>query len=94
MDYYNTVSEASDTVKQLSVLLDSAEGLLASPNWEQPMPGIFKLTNGVASEGKGVITHAFLLGLGLILCFFLAMLFLIRYGAKQFGGLRKERGSA
>jgi hypothetical protein len=90
MDYYNTVSVASDTVKQVSVLLDSAERLLGSPNWEQPMPGMFTLANGVASEGKGVITHTFLLGIALMLIFFLGMFILIRYAARQFAGLRKE----
>ena len=90
MDYYNTVSVASDTVKQVSVLLDSAERLLGSPNWEQPMPGMFTLANGIASEGKGVITHAFLLGIALMLIFFLGMFILIRYAARQFAGLRKE----
>jgi len=90
MDYYNTVSAASDTVKQVNVLLDSAEGLLGSPNWEQPMPGMFKLANGLASEGKKLITHVFFLGIGLMLLFFLGMFILIRYGARQFAGLRKE----
>jgi hypothetical protein len=90
MDYYNTVSVASDTVRQVSVLLDSAERLLGSPNWEQPMPGMFTLANGVASEGKGVITHTFLLGIALMLIFFLGMFILIRYAARQFAGLRKE----
>jgi len=94
MDYYNTVSAASDTVKQVNVLLGSAERLLGSPSWEQPMPGMFKLANGLASQGKGVITHVFLLGIGLMLLFFLGMFILIRYGARQFAGLRKEGGSA
>jgi hypothetical protein len=90
MDYYNTVAAASDTVKQVDLLLGSVDELMSSPNWDQRMPGMVKLANGVASEGKGVMTYAFLLGIGLMLLFFLGMFILIRYASRQFAGLRKE----
>jgi signal transduction histidine kinase len=94
MDYQNTVLAASDAVRQANSLLDSVDNLLASPNWEQKMPVMLKLTDGVASESKGVITHAFVLGFALIIIFSVAMLVLIRYAARQFAGLRKEQGTA
>jgi hypothetical protein len=90
MDYYNTVAAASDTVKQVDLLLGSVDELMSSPNWDQRMPGMVKLANGLASEGKGVMTYAFLLGIGLMLLFFLGMFILIRYASRQFAGLRKE----
>lgn len=94
MNYYNTVSAASDTVKQANSLVYSVDNLLASPNWEKQIPMVLELTDGLASEGKGVITYAFVLGIALIIIFSLAMLFLIRYAARQFAGLRKEQGTA
>jgi len=94
MDYYNTVLAASDAVKQASSLLDSVDELLASPNWEQWMPVVLKLANRVESEGEEFINHAFLLGIALMLIFFLGMFILIRYAARQFAGLRKEQGAA
>jgi hypothetical protein len=94
MDYYNTVVVASDTVKQANSLVDSVDSLLASPNWGQQMPVVLKLTDGVASESKGVITHVFLLGIALMLIFFLGMFILIRYASRQFIGLRREQGTA
>jgi hypothetical protein len=90
MDYYNTVSAASDTVKQVNSALDSVDELLASPNWDERMPVVLKLTDAVGSEGEEFMTHVFLLGLGLMLIFFLGMFILIRYASRQFAGLRKE----
>jgi len=94
MDYYNTVSAASGTVKQVNSLLDSVDELLASPNWDQRMPVVLKLVDGVESEGEELVTHAFLLGIALMLIFFLGMFFLIRYASRQFIGLRREQGTA
>lgn len=94
MNYYNTVLLASDAVKQANSLLDSVEELLASPKWEQQMPVVLKLADAVESEGEELVTHAFVLGIALIIIFSLAMLVLIRYAARQFAGLRKERGTA
>jgi hypothetical protein len=93
MDYHNTVVVASDTVKQANLLLDSVDELLASTNWEKRMPVVLKLADGVESEGEELITHAFLLGLALMLIFFLGMFILIRYASRQFIGLRKEQGT-
>ncbi len=94
MDYYNTVSAAADTVIKLQSLLDSADELLASPNWDQRMPVVLNLADGVESEGEKLVTYAFLLGLALMLIFFLGMFILIRYASRQFIGLRKEQGTA
>jgi hypothetical protein len=94
MDYYNTVLAASDAVKQASSLLDSVDELLASPNWEQRMPVVLKITDRVESEGEEFINHAFLLAIALMLIFFLGMFILIRYASRQFAGLRKEQGAA
>ncbi len=94
MDYYNTVLEASSAVKQANSLLASMDELLASPNWEKRMPVALKLADGVESEGEELLTHAFLLGLALLLFFFLGMFVLIRYASRQFIGLRKEQGIA
>jgi hypothetical protein len=94
MDYYNTVSAASGTVKQVNSLLDSVDELLASPNWDQRMPVVLKLVDGVESEGEELITHGFLLGIALMLIFFLGVFILIRYAARQFIGLRREQGTA
>ena len=90
MDYYNTVSAASDTVNQVNSALDSVDELLASPNWEQKMPVVLKLTDAVESQGEEFMTHVFLLGLGLMLIFFLGMFLLIRYATRRYAGLRKE----
>jgi len=93
MDYYNTALLVSDSVKQANSLLASMEELLASPNWEKRMPVVLKLADGFESEGEELVTHAFLLGLGLMLIFFLGMLILIRYASRQLVGLRKEQGN-
>ena len=94
MDYYNTVMLASDTVKQTNSLLASVDELLASPNWEKRMPVVLKLADGIESEGEELVTHAFLLGLALVLTFFLGMFVLIGYASRRFIGLRKDQGTA
>lgn len=94
MDYHNTVLLASDTVKQANSLLASVDELLASPNWEKRMPVVLKLADGLESEGEELVTHAFLLGLALVLTFFLGMFVLIGYASRRFIGLRKDQGTA
>ena len=94
MDYHNTVLLASDTVKQANSLLASVEGLLTSPDWQKQMPVALKLADGVESKGEELVTHAFLLGLALMLIFFFGMFILIRYASRKFIGLRKEQGIA
>ncbi len=87
MDYYNTVLAASDTVQQANLLLDSAGEVMASANWEQGTPVVLKkITDDVAAEGKGVITHAAIMGAALILFFcltFFPALLGYRYVSKR-----------
>jgi hypothetical protein len=98
MDYYNTVLSASDVITKANTFLDSADQLIASPKWEQQRPGMLTITSDIASEGKSVITHAFVLGIALIISliivFSLVMLVLIRYAAKQYRGLRQDQGGS
>jgi len=94
MNYYNTVSLVSDSVKQANSLLASMDELLASPNWEKRMPVALNLLDRLELKGEELVTHAFLLGLALMLIFFLGMFILTRYASRQFIGLRKEKGTA
>jgi len=94
MDYHNTVLLASDAVRQANSLLASMDELLASPNWEQRKPVVLKLAADVESQGEELVTHAFLMGLALMLTFFLGMFVLIGYASRRFSGLRKEQGTA
>jgi hypothetical protein len=82
MDYYNTVVAASDATKQANSLLDSVDEFLGAAKWEERMPMVLKLADSMASEGKGIITHAFILGAALIAVFFLCLLS-YRYAAKR-----------
>ena len=77
------MSAASDTVKQTNSLLDSVDELLPSPNWEQRMPVVLKLADGVESESEEFINHAFSLGIALMLILFLGMSILIRYASSS-----------
>jgi hypothetical protein len=86
MEYYNTVLATSDTVKQANSLFDSVSEVLASVNWAQGPPVVLKITDGVASEGKEVITHAAIMGAALILFFcliFFSALLIYRYVSKR-----------
>ena len=85
-DYYNTVLAVSDAVKHGDLFLDSLAELLASPDWEQRVPVVLKITDGVASEGRGLITHAVFMGAALIVFFcvvFFPALLGYRYAAKK-----------
>ncbi len=81
---------ASDAMKQASTLLDSVEDLLSSSDWQQRMPVLLRLADGVELESEELITHAFLLLLTLLIIFFLDVFFLIAYASRQCGGLRRK----
>lgn len=75
LEYHNAVLAASAAAEKFQSLLDSMERFVASPHWEQRMPGLLGLADSVQSEViEKSITHAFIYGAALILIFFMALL--------------------
>jgi ABC-type transporter Mla subunit MlaD len=82
-DFSEATVKLRAAAQELNATLQSFEQLLASPGWEKTLPQIFKTFNRAESETEEMMNHAFFVGVGLILVFFLT-LFVYRYGSKRF----------
>ena len=72
-DYQATLVEASKVIQQTDALTKTVDNFLLSPEWEKNLPRFIEALNGAEKEGEEWITHAFILGVGLILFFFLTL---------------------
>jgi hypothetical protein len=73
-DYRQIVSEFSLSAKQLNTLVRSVDELLTSAKLERPLPVAFKFTDRVETLGQTWMKESFILGMALILMFFITLL--------------------
>jgi tetratricopeptide (TPR) repeat protein len=74
-DYRSTASEITRIVQQSNLLLDSLNGLLASPALEQRLPQLFEIIARTENESEKFSNHLFRQGVALILILILGTLF-------------------
>ncbi len=84
-EYRLVMAQASETVVELSRLVQAVEQLMASPTWEQRVPDVVGLTGEVSAHALDLINRVFLIGAGLIITFF-AALFLCRLASARLIG--------
>ncbi len=84
-DYQATLVEASKVIQQTDALVKTINNFLLSPEWEQGLPRFIEALDSAGKEGGEWATHAFLLGTGLILIFFLT-LFGYRFASQRILG--------
>ena len=85
-DYQATLVEASKVLQQTDALVKTVDTFLLSPEWEKSLPRFIEALDNAEGEGEEAITHAFFLGAGLTLFFFLT-LFGYRFVSRRIFGL-------
>lgn len=86
-EYQTTLTEASKMIQQADGLIKTVDQLMLSPGWENSLPRIIEALDSAEKEASEWATHAFLLGMGLIAAFFLALL-VYRYASERLLGQR------
>lgn len=89
-DYQATLVEASKVLQQTDALVKTVDNFLLSPEWEKSLPRFVETLNSVQTESEEWVNHAFLVGAGLILFFFLT-LFGYRFAAQRLLGSPSKR---
>jgi hypothetical protein len=72
-DYQATLVEASKVIQQTDALVKTVDNFLLSPDWETSLPRFIEALNSAQTEGEEWVNHAFLIGAGLILFFFVTL---------------------
>jgi len=72
-------------IQQTDALVKTVDHFLLSPDWEKSLPRFIEALNSAQTEGEEWVNHAFLLGSGLILFFFLT-LFVYKFAAQRILG--------
>ena len=93
-DYQATLVEASKVIGQADVLVKTLDQLMLSPGWQKGLPRIIQAMEQAAAKGEAWVTHAFLLGIVLIL--FLLMgavvsMLTYRFAAQRLFGPPREQ---
>ena len=83
IDYEAVATKATEVTRNLNASLKAIEQLLASPNWDKPLPLFVEMLDQAEKESEDLITHAFIYGTALIIVFFLSM-FTYRYATRRF----------
>jgi len=86
-EYRQLVSEASKTVNELTLLMQSIEVTLESPVLEQNVPRVLNVVEGIDEDLAGLVNRVFLLAALIIVVFFAAML-AFRYASARLPGVR------
>lgn len=84
-DYQATLVEASNVIQQTDTLVKTVDHFLLSPEWEKNLPRFIEALNSAQTEGEEWVNHAFLVGAGLILFFFVT-LFVYRFATQRILG--------
>ncbi|UCG11257.1 MAG: hypothetical protein JSU72_11940 [Deltaproteobacteria bacterium] len=95
-DYQATLVQASTAMQQLEVILRSFDQLMLSPGWEQNLPRMVEAITQVRAQGDEWVTHAFLLGILLILFLLMGAVVAMlsyRFAARRLFGPQGEPGS-
>jgi hypothetical protein len=85
-EYRDTLAEASNAASQLTGLVESADGLVASGGLEQLLPQLIDALDRVESESEELVSHAFRLAILLILIWgigYVAARLMFQYLAKK-----------
>jgi hypothetical protein len=72
-DYAVVAVRMKEAIQELNTTLQSTEKLLESKAWKETLPLLVKVADRTESEGEELLNHAFYVGAGLILIFFLAL---------------------
>jgi hypothetical protein len=72
-DYALVVVRMKEAIQELNTTLQSTEKLLESQAWKETLPLLVNVADRTESEGEELLNHAFYVGAGLILIFFLAL---------------------
>jgi hypothetical protein len=81
-DYQATLVDASKVIQQTDALVKTVDHFLLSPEWEKNLPRFIEALDSAKTESQEWVNHAFHLGAGLILFFFLT-LFVYKFSAQR-----------
>ena len=73
-EYRHTAAEASKTLRELNLLLESVGPLMDTLEAKQSLPFVIQVVDSLDKQMEGWITRAFVLAAALILIFFLSLL--------------------
>jgi hypothetical protein len=93
-DYQATLVEASNVIRQTDGLVKTIDQLMLSPGWEKGLPRVIEAMEQAGQKGDEWITHAFLLGILLILFLLMGAVVAMlsyRFAARRLFGSTKDR---